>query len=109
MRNSKKECFHLFKMIFSLYFDIILGKTLAEMFDTDCSNCSESVAEFVRDDLDTGEVLDSLVDRGGSGVGAGLELGLDVHGLGVWTSHILYGVIWGTARLPEIHIIEILY
>ena len=70
-------------MIFSLYFDIILGKTLAEMFDTDCSNCSESVAEFVRDDLDTVEVLDSIKDRGGRGVRTGLELGLAFNGFGI--------------------------
>jgi hypothetical protein len=59
------------------------------MFNTDSPNCGESFA-------DTGEVLDSLVDRGGSGVGASLELGLDFQCLGVLTSNIFYGVIWGT-------------
>ena len=53
------------------------------MFNTDSPDCGESFAEFVRDDLDTGELLDSLVDRGGSRVGASLELGLDIHGFGV--------------------------
>ena len=65
--------------------DIILSKTLSEMLHTSNTNGGESLAEFVRDDLDTGEVLDSLVDRGGGGVGAGLESPLDLEGFGILT------------------------
>ena len=72
------------------------------MFNTDSTNCGESFAEFVRDALDTGDVLDSLVDRGGSGVGASLELGLDIHGLVIRTGDISFRVIKGTARVSEI-------
>ena len=70
-------------MIFPHRLDIILGKTLLEMFETDCSNCSESFAEFVRDDLDTVEVLDSIKDRGGRGVITGSELVLAFNGFGI--------------------------
>ena len=89
-------------MTFPHLLDIILSKTLVEMFDTDSPNSGESFTEFVRDDLDTGDVLDSLVHRGGCGVGASLELGLDLHGLVITTGHFFYWVTQGAARLSEI-------
>ena len=60
-------------MTFPHLLDILLSKTLIEMFDTDSANSGECFTEFMRDDLDTGDVLDSLVHRGGRGVGASLE------------------------------------
>ena len=88
-------------MTFPHLLDIILSKALVEMFDTDSANSGESFTEFVRDDLDTGDVLDSLVHRGGRGVGASLEHGLDLPGLLITTSHIFYRVSQGAARLSE--------
>ena len=79
-------------MTFPHLLDIILSKTLVEMFDTDSPNSGESFTEFVRDDLDTGDVLDSLVHRGGRGVGASLELCLDLPGLVITTGHIFHWV-----------------
>ena len=72
-------------MTFPHLLDIILSKTLVEMFDTDSPNSGESFTEFVRDDLDTGDVLDSLVHRGGRGVGASLEPPLYLNCSGVFT------------------------
>ena len=88
-------------MTFPHLLDIILSKTLIEMFDTDSANSGESCTEFVRDDLDTGDVLDSLVHRGGCGVGASLELGLDLQGFVITTAHIFYWVSEGAAGLSE--------
>ena len=89
-------------MTFPHLLDVIHSKTQIEMFDTDIPNSGESFTEFVRDDLDTGDVLDSLVHRGGCGVGASLELGLDLHGLVITTGHFFYWVTQGAARLSEI-------